>query len=130
MSYIFIFLIQSFVIQISKDGDFERYAVTPTKHDCLELYQDGYRKYSVYQIQPWGGAAVDVWCDMTDGGWTVILKRQDGSEDFYRGWDDYETGFGNRTGTNFLESYGNNMTNTLKGPLYMHYTLIYYIYYT
>ncbi|XP_020803846.1 ryncolin-1-like [Drosophila serrata] len=38
----------------------------------------------------------EVACDQRNhgGGWTIILRRNDGSEDFYRGWEDYKQGFG------------------------------------
>ena len=44
-----------------------------------------------------------VYCDMQGGTkWTVFQRRRDGSEDFYRGWDDYVNGFGDKNGEHWL----------------------------
>lgn len=38
--------------------------------------------------------SIEVFCDMKNGGWTVLQKRQDGTTNFYRDWRDYKEGFG------------------------------------
>jgi len=53
----------------------------------------------VYQMDCWCGGKwniAKVYCDTTtaNGGWTVIQRREDGSENFNRAWADYEKGFG------------------------------------
>ena len=47
---------------------------------------------------------LQVFCDMDrdGGGWTVLMRRQDGSVDFYRNWTDYKWGFGNLEGEHWL----------------------------
>ncbi|XP_031549932.1 ryncolin-1-like [Actinia tenebrosa] len=71
---------------------------------CAGLKKSGISKSGVYEIAPIPGYTVKVFCDqVTDGGgWTVIQKRLDGSVDFFRGWDDYKRGFGNKNGEYWL----------------------------
>ncbi|XP_072030010.1 uncharacterized protein [Amphiura filiformis] len=68
--------------------------------DCFDIIQTGQTQSGIYTIYPSVNAKnrnpVDVWCDMeTDGGgWTVFQKREFGSVEFNRGWEEYKSGFG------------------------------------
>ncbi|KAL9989408.1 hypothetical protein ACROYT_G003955 [Oculina patagonica] len=69
------------------------------KELCRSLQVSG-----VYKIDPDGLGEFEVFCDQktAGGGWTVFQKRQDGSVDFFRAWDDYKRGFGNLNGEFWL----------------------------
>ncbi|XP_056001686.1 techylectin-5A-like [Ostrea edulis] len=72
--------------------------------DCQDVLWAGNTKSKVYTIRPHGGGDLEVFCDQhTDrGGWTVIQRRMDGTVDFFRKWNDYKYGFGNKTGEYWL----------------------------
>ena len=65
--------------------------------DCYELQRNGITISGVYPLQLPSRKIVNIWCDMEkgNGGWTVVQRRQDGSVNFTRSWDDYAFGFGN-----------------------------------
>ena len=70
--------------------------------DCAEIYDRGVRKDGVYLISPDGRCPFRVYCDMDDGGWTLIQRHADGKVNFYRSWKDYVTGFGRLVSLNIL----------------------------
>uniref|UniRef100_H2Z3S0 Fibrinogen C-terminal domain-containing protein n=1 Tax=Ciona savignyi TaxID=51511 RepID=H2Z3S0_CIOSA len=59
--------------------------------------------YTIYPYQD-SNVGVQVYCDVVtdNGGWIIFQRRQDGSEDFFRGWDDYVSGFGKLDGEFWL----------------------------
>ncbi|XP_056391101.1 microfibril-associated glycoprotein 4-like [Hyla sarda] len=75
-------------------------------HDCSDVSAQGLTADGVYLIYPGGETSppVPVYCDMRSAGgpWTVFQKRFDGGVDFYRGWEDYKSGFGRASGEYWL----------------------------
>lgn len=76
--------------------------------NCLEiLNSNGASHTGIHQIRSNANPNADpimVYCDMSSsgGGWTVIQRRYDGSQDFYRPWLEYKLGFGNIGGEFWL----------------------------
>ncbi|CAM5168105.1 unnamed protein product [Eretmochelys imbricata] len=66
--------------------------------NCKELLEQGEGLSGWYPVHPQPGRTLTVFCDMeTDGGgWLAFQRRQDGSVDFYQGWEAYKRGFGNQ----------------------------------
>ncbi|XP_077140335.1 ficolin-1-B-like isoform X1 [Ranitomeya variabilis] len=66
--------------------------------NCKELQEQGKVLSDWYTMFPDGTTPLKVLCDMhTDGGgWIVFQRRSDGSVDFFRDWNSYKIGFGNR----------------------------------
>ncbi|XP_045175825.2 fibrinogen-like protein A [Mercenaria mercenaria] len=76
--------------------------------DCQDVQRLGYDTTGIYTIYPDGTIGFPVRCDM-DGGWTVIHRRVSES-DFYKSWNDYQTGFGNLSNNFWL---GNQQIHTI-----------------
>ena len=85
------------------------------KKDCLEFYQHGYKINGVYRLQGPGFHILYAYCDQTTQGgeWTVFQRRQDGSVNFNRTWNDYKHGFGNIEGEFW---FGNDNIHDLTKP--------------
>ncbi|XP_026321180.1 fibrinogen C domain-containing protein 1-A-like isoform X2 [Hyposmocoma kahamanoa] len=85
-----------------KSGRVDRSERYPT--DCHEIQMQGFNVSGIYKIKPDDMEPFYVLCDLTTagGGWTVLQNRFDGSQDFYKSWNDYKNGFGNLAGEFWL----------------------------
>ncbi|XP_059541835.1 angiopoietin-2 isoform X3 [Myotis daubentonii] len=73
--------------------------------DCAEAFKSGLTTSGVYTLTfPNSTEETKAYCDMESagGGWTLIQRREDGSVDFQRTWNEYKVGFGNPAGEHWL----------------------------
>ncbi|KAJ3664115.1 hypothetical protein Zmor_008308 [Zophobas morio] len=71
--------------------------------NCKEVLEKGHNASNFYYIKP-SLQPFLVLCDMKTrgGGWTYVLNRFNGSQNFTLGWADYKRGFGNIGGEFWL----------------------------
>lgn len=90
------------------DAPFISYPVTKSPgpwRDCQHVLESGEKTSGIYLLRPRNtNHLLQAWCDhgRAEGGWTVIQRRQDGSVNFFRAWDQYKQGFGNLDGEYWL----------------------------
>uniref|UniRef100_A0A8C6SA10 Angiopoietin-like 6 n=1 Tax=Neogobius melanostomus TaxID=47308 RepID=A0A8C6SA10_9GOBI len=73
--------------------------------DCKHALDSGESTSGIYLLRPLGtNRLFQGWCEQSraQGGWTVIQRRQDGSVNFFRTWEQYKQGFGNLDGEYWL----------------------------
>ncbi|XP_078485313.1 fibrinogen-like protein A [Ciona intestinalis] len=72
--------------------------IQPSFANCKEALNGGRNESGIHVIvNPRNGEPMEVYCDQTtdNGGWLVFQRRTDGSENFYRTWEEYQEKFGN-----------------------------------
>ncbi|XP_034481223.1 ficolin-1-like isoform X3 [Drosophila innubila] len=79
----------------------ERQRILHSPHNCTEAKSSGINEILLPKLssQPFKVA-----CDAETqgGGWTIILRRMDGSVNFNRNWTEYKNGFGDLNGEFFM----------------------------
>ena len=97
---------------LSCDGTIMPTLPSTLPRDCSELKLTN-RHNGSYTIYPHGvsNISTNVYCYFdSDGAWTVIQSRLNGSVDFYRNWTEYQRGFGSSDSEYWL---GNDIIHQL-----------------
>ena len=76
---------------------------SPPPRDCKDVASAGFYHSGIYRVYTITSEDIlmpfEVYCDFdTTGAWTVFQRRFEGTVDFFRGWDEYENGFGSADG--------------------------------
>ncbi|XP_053949921.1 ficolin-2-like [Anastrepha ludens] len=99
-----------FSMRIRKASEHRKHLDEPTSTDsnadlpasCAEAFaKDEFAESGIYTIYlpNFDSTPFEVYCLADPHGgaaWTVVQRRTDGAEDFYRDWDDYVAGFGDK----------------------------------
>ena len=79
------------------------------KSDCSDYFRKGHRTDGIYEIQITDdpSSRFNVYCNMTAGGWTVIMKREERitNVDFYLDIQKYKFGFGDINANHFIGDF-------------------------
>lgn len=74
--------------------------------DCNDYFRMGFRQNGIYEIQPnldEPSRRLNVYCNMTAGGWTVLFRKSQNSPiEFQNSYQVYKNGFGDLNGDHFL----------------------------
>ena len=73
--------------------------------NCLELRSAGVHVDDSYPIYMFSTRPITVYCELsTPEAWIRILHREDVIVSFQRGWNDYQSGFGDPSGDHWLDN--------------------------
>lgn len=73
--------------------------------DCNDYFRMGFRQNGIYEVKPDDDSnqRLNVYCNMTAGGWTVLFRKSDKSSiNFQNSFESYKNGFGDLNGDHFL----------------------------